>query len=206
MGIYDRVAHPSDLDAIMEIEQLTNPRVRTEMGNLALVRLEDRVTGPGTTPIMAAFTNSLPSRFGDGTFGIYYAAHSERTAIAETRYHRQRFMHYTREPAADLDMRVYHADIRGAFDDVRTRGPRAKIYDSESYVASQAYGGRKYRARANGIVYRSVRDSAGECIAVFRPKLVQNCRAVAYLIYRWDGNSIIDVLRAESITGTERRL
>jgi hypothetical protein len=46
---------------------------REEAGNLTLVPLEDRVSGPGTTPIMAAFTHLNPegSRFSGGSFGVY---------------------------------------------------------------------------------------------------------------------------------------
>jgi hypothetical protein len=52
---------------------MTNPRLREEAGNLTLVPLEDRVSGPGTTPIMAAFTHLNPegSRFSGGSFGVY---------------------------------------------------------------------------------------------------------------------------------------
>ena len=44
-----------DIDAVMAIESLTNPRLRDEMGALSLVPADRRVSGPGTTPIMAAF-------------------------------------------------------------------------------------------------------------------------------------------------------
>lgn len=200
-GIYDRIADPADLDAIVELEQLTNPRVRTEFGNLSLVRREDRVSGPGTTPIMAAFTNSAPSRFGDGTFGIYYAANAERTAVAETRYHRERFLRATQQGPIDLEMRVYHGEVAAQCDDVRSLTRRSKIYNPQSYAASQRYGLERYREGLDGIVFNSVRDPGGECVAIFRPRLIKHCIPAAYLLYRWDGMSIVDVLRVSSLTG-----
>lgn len=201
VGIYDRIADPADIEALVALEQLTNPRVRTELGNLALVRVEDRISGPGTTPVMAAFTNSGATRFGDGTFGIYYAAHSERTAIAETRYHRERFLRATSEPPIDLEMREYRAGIAGAFEDVRARSARSKIYARDDYSAGRAFGIERYRAGCDGIVFNSVRDPGGQCAAVFRPRLIANPHPVCYLLYRWDGASIVDVLRVESLTG-----
>jgi len=64
-----------------------------------LVPIEDRVSGPGTTPIMAAFTHLNPegSRFSDGLFGLYYCSQRLETAWAEVRYHRERFLGHTHE-------------------------------------------------------------------------------------------------------------
>ncbi len=165
-----------------------------ESGNLALIRREDRVAGPGTTPIMASFAYTRPSRFSDGTFGVYYAAHSEHTAVAETKFHAERRLRATNEASIDLDMRVYTATVKGEFDDVRKKTTRSRLYDPHSYSFSQMYGLKKYRENAmDGIVYRSVRDSAGECVAAFRPRLVTNCIAAKYLQYRWNGERIIHV-------------
>src|SRR4051794_2233977 len=75
-GLFDRVADPADLDAVFAIEALTNDRLRDEAGDLRLLPAEERISGPGTTPIMAAFTHLNPegSRFSDGSFGVYYCA------------------------------------------------------------------------------------------------------------------------------------
>src|SRR5437867_12952322 len=83
VGLFDRVARPEDLDAIFELEAITNDRLREEAGALHLVPIEDRVSGPGTTPIMAAFTHLNPegSRFSNGSFGLYYCAQRLETAL-----------------------------------------------------------------------------------------------------------------------------
>jgi hypothetical protein len=54
------VTDPDDLDAIFAVESLTNPRLRDDVGNLRLVPLEDRISGPGSSIIMAAFTHLNP--------------------------------------------------------------------------------------------------------------------------------------------------
>lgn len=202
VGIYDLIAAPADIDAVIEIEQLTNPRVRQGLGNLSLLRPQDIITGPGSTPIMAAFTNTKRSRFCDGSFGMYYAAHTEATAIAETRFHREEFLRATAQPPADLEMRVYRARIAGQFDDIRGLAQDDARLDPTSYKASQAYGRSVYDRSGDGVLYRSVRDQErGECVAAFRPRLVKNCTPASYLQYRWDGRAIIDVLRVQSLTG-----
>ena len=123
VGLYDRVADPQDLEAVFAVENLTNPRLRQEAGEISLVAPEDRVSGPGTTPIMAAFTHLNPegARFSDGTYGAYYAGRSLNTAVVESRYHRERFLMRTREDPIELDMRTYLADLRGDLHDIRGR-------------------------------------------------------------------------------------
>src|SRR5690606_40558284 len=59
--LFDRVAQPADFEALYALEALTNDRVRDEIGCIGLVAPEDRVFGPGTGPIMAAFTHLNPA-------------------------------------------------------------------------------------------------------------------------------------------------
>jgi len=56
IGLFEAVADPADLEAVFRIEAMTNDRLREEVGELTLVPAEDRVAGPGSSPIMAAFT------------------------------------------------------------------------------------------------------------------------------------------------------
>ena len=195
VGIFDRIAAADDLEALIAIESLTNERILDEAGILALVRPEDRVSGPGTTPVMAAFTHTRASRFSDGTFGVFYASRRRETAIAEVRHHKARFLAATHEPSIDLDMRLYAADVSGRFEDARDLAVDNPIYDREAYDVSQRFARKHYIAnRVDGIVYRSVRDArpGGECIAAFRPRCVANCVTAAYIAFRWDGTAITE--------------
>ena len=108
ISLFEAVADPQDLDAVFRIEAMTNDRLRDEVGELSLIPAEDRVSGPGTTPVMAAFThrNPMGDRFTDGTFGAFYASLTVETAVAETSHHRATFMAATDEPAQELDLRV----------------------------------------------------------------------------------------------------
>ncbi len=99
-----------------------------------MVRPADRISGPNTAPVMASFTHTQPSRFSDGSFGVYYAANDEATAIAETVYHRARFLRDAGFANERLDMRVYTATIKGALDDLRAKTARSKLYDPKSYA------------------------------------------------------------------------
>jgi len=193
ISLFEEVADPADLEAIYAIEAMTNDRLREEVGDLALVLPQDRISGPGSTPIMAAFTHLNPdgSRFSDGSFGLFYAGRTIETAIAETSYHRTRFMAFTREPAQELDMRVYAVDLDGMLHDIRElRAQHPALYAKQNYAASQALAIALCNQGSNGIAYQSVRHAGGECVAVFRPRLLTNCRQERHLCHVWDGQMI----------------
>lgn len=203
IGLYDRVADPGDLEAVFQIEAMTNDRLRQEAGEISLVPKEDRVSGPGTTPIMAAFTHPNPAgdRFTDGQFGAFYAARTLETAIAETSYHRAVFLGATGEPAQEIDMRVYAVDLAAKLHDIRAlRSVRPDLYDPENYTASQGFSRLLRDAGADGIVYQSVRDGRGECAVIFRPQLLSNCRQERHLCYIWDGHSIATVYEKKPLS------
>ena len=190
---------------MIALEARTNDRILDETGALSLVRVRDRVTGPGTMPIMASFTHSKASRFSNGSFGVYYAAKHLPTAIAESTYHAAAFYRATAEPSADIDMRVYEARVRGTFDDLLSLPTTDPRLDPKSYARSQPYGQTVYAAdELDGIAYPSVRDSDHRpAVGCFRPRVVSNCHSNRYLLYRWDGTQqkIVDVVRRETLTG-----
>lgn len=196
INLFEEVADSEDLEAIYAIEALTNDRLRQEVGDLDLVPIDDRVSGPGTSPIMAAFThlNRDGDRFTDGSFGVFYAGRNIETAVAETEFHRIKFMLDTKEPAQELDMRVYAVDLDAGLHDIREMYDTHKgYYDPDTYGESQKLAIELRNAGSNGIVYKSVRNEDGECVAVFRPKLLSNCRQERHLCYVWDGSEISNI-------------
>ena len=196
INLFEEIADPDDLDAVFEIEAMTNDRLREEAGDLALVSKEDRISGPGTSPIMAAFTHLNPDgdRFTDGSYGVFYAGDSIETAVAETRYHRMKFMLATKEHAQELDMRVYAVNLDAELHDIRSmHESHAAYYHPENYAVAQELAASLRKAGSDGIVYQSVRHDSGECAAVFRPRLLSNCRQERHLCYVWDGKKIASV-------------
>lgn len=198
VGLFDRVSKPEDLEIIMDIEGLTNDRLREQLGQLHLVAEEDRISGPGTTPIMAAFTHLNPegSRFSNGQYGLYYAAKTIETAVAETRFHRQRFLSSTNEPPIEVDMRSYASSIDAKFHDIRgQQNELPDIYEQNParYQPAQAFANTLRNAGSNGITYSSVRDASGECIAVFRPRLLKPVVQGAHYCYVWNGSEITNI-------------
>ena len=199
VGLYDAIADAADLDAVFAIEALANPRLRDEAGELQLVPPDDRVSGPGATPVMAAFTHLNPegSRFSDGSYGVYYAAHSLATAVAEVSHHRAVFMRFTSEPAIDLDLRLITASVEAELHDLgpvpaadALPNPFAAALDPDHYSASQRLGRALRAAGSWGLRWPSVRDGDGECVGIFRPRALRHAKAAAHIALHWDGQRI----------------
>lgn len=193
VGLYDEIADPADLDVVFAIEALTNPRIRGELGQLELVQPADRVSGPGTTPIMSAFTHLNPegSRFSNGSYGVYYAADTLDTAIAEVSHHRAVFLSRTDEPAIDIDMRLILADLDAKLHDLRALGKAsAPLLDPDSYAAGQVLGARLRERGSWGVVYPSVRRAGGQCVGILRPRALHRARQGKHLALHWDGERI----------------
>jgi hypothetical protein len=202
--LFERVTEPDDLEAIYELEALTNPRLRDEVGDIGLVPPEERISGPGTSIIMAALTHLNPegSRFSDGTYGVLYAANDLDTAIAETKYHREQFMRATAQAHTELDMRVYAIDLEGELHDLRgQKSVHALVYHNDNYGAGQHLGKTLRKDGSNGIAYDSVRRDGGECVAVFRPRLLSNARQERHLCYVWNGTKIVSVYEKREHSG-----
>ena len=208
--LFERVTDPADLDVTLAIEALTDPAVRDAVGELSAVAPAERVSGPGSSPVMAAFTHPSPSgsRFAAPGRGVYYAARELPTAIAEVRFHRARFLAATREPSIEVSMRAYVAGIDATLHDVRGAReafPDAYVAAPDGYARSAAFAGRLRDAGATGIAYDSVRRVGGQCVALFRPRAVR-LRVEEHAVIRlvWDGErqAIVDVFETRTLPGT----
>lgn len=193
ISLFERVADPADLEVVYAIEALTNPRLRQEVGDISLVPPEERMSGAGSSPIMAAFTHLNPagSRFTNGSYGVYYAARTLLTAVREVGYHQARFLGATNEPAISIDMRCYKAVVRQPMHDLRGMADTLRaIYDPDDYTAAQAFGAKLRAVPSWGVAYDSVRDAGGECVGIFRPLALAPTVQGQHVTLQWNGEQI----------------
>jgi hypothetical protein len=61
----------------------------------------------------------------------------------------------------------------------------------DDYRPAQAFGRARRAEGAGGIVYDSVRREGGQCVAVFRPRLVSPARQGPHVAFVWDGRAIV---------------
>jgi hypothetical protein len=169
---------------------LTNPRVRQEAGEISLVPPEERVGGVGASWVMAPFTHiGWPSRFSDGSWGVYYCARSLVTAVHEKAHHVGLFFAGTGELlGTTTELRALVAAIDARFHDIR--GGFAAAHHPNDYRVAQALARTLREEDSNGVVYRSVRHEGGVCLAALRPKAVHLPISGPNLRFHFDGKRV----------------
>lgn len=195
IALFERVSmDPAIQDALVKLEMAVNPRLRNEIGQIALVPVEDRVSGPGAGYVMASFTHVNPkgSRFSDGSYGVYYAASDLGTALSETIFHFEEFAKDATDPVRSEDMRVLVGKIDHDFTDISALAPefQAKLLAPNSYVVARTFAREVRDAGSPGVVYPSVRNTGGECVGAFKPNAVGLPVQERHLQYHWNGDRV----------------
>ena len=199
INFFEDLVEPSEMETLWEIENITNERLRQTTGDIFLVPPEDRISGHGSSVVMAAFTHiGRSSRFTDGSYGVYYASFSQDTAIRETVYHRERFLSATNEEPCEIAMRMYEGKVMQPLHDIRDR-VYSSFHHHNDYLHTQMFGKQLRQQNSWGIVYNSVRDEGGCNIAALRPTSISIPKVLSHLKYLWNGVQIIDVIRTKSM-------
>jgi hypothetical protein len=193
--LFEDIADPADWELIASAEAKTNPRVRDEVGELALVPPNRRIAGPTASLVMGAFTHASTdrsSRFSDGRQGVWYCGDRFEVALAETAWHFVRFMRATAEPAGEAQFRELVCAIEGRLHDLRGDdrggGAFATCLAPDDWRSGQVLGAAVRAAGGDGIVYPAVRYPAGDAAALFYPDLIRLPVAQArQMRYHWDG-------------------
>ena len=196
----------SMLADLAELDGATNDRLLGEEGLLPGISMRELVYGVRYASIVnATFTHKNPagSRFNDGTRGAWYAGVERATSIAEVAYHRARQLaniDWKEEERATYD--DYLADFTTEFHDLRgtEREGTARQFKKflkpgpvpACYAESQQLARKLLASRSNGVIYPSVRNPGGTCVACFRPALVYHVRRDARIELRIqvDGDSV----------------
>ena len=187
VDLFEDIAPPGDWDLLGAAEAKTNPRVLDAVGNLGLVPVSRRVAGPTASLVMGAFTHASPdrpSRFSDGTFGVWYCGDRFEVALAETAWHFERFMRATAEPPGEADFRELVCAVHGQIAD----GSAPALLQSSDWAAGQTFGRAVRGQGGDGVVYPSVRHPAGMALALFWPDCITlPVTQARQFRYGWDG-------------------
>lgn len=199
IDLFEDIADPADWALLISAEQKTNPRIMASIGNIDLVPPERRVGGNGASYLMASFTHVSPdrsSRFSAGDYGVLYAARRYETALIETIHHHARFMARTAEPPGwTSQFREIILKVDAQLHDLRGGDEAFGPYlDPDSYAAAQQLAAVLRKSGSDGIVYPSVREAAGECVALLYPDCASNPVQGRHLDYHWDGKRV-DLVR-----------
>lgn len=192
IAIFDDVADADDFEDLFALQTLTNPRLLNEIGRLELIPRQEIPFGiTGCSYATAPFTHVNPagSRFSDGSFGVLYLADSIEAAIAEVRFHQQRY--WSGVPDLRYDRFVFRGlvtqfDEGGVLDALPV--PRTDaIYSPTDYTVARQLGRTARRMRAPGLRYYSVRQPGAVCWGLLTPRPVHSMVQTAHYEMIWRG-------------------
>ncbi|MDX1755574.1 MAG: RES family NAD+ phosphorylase [Marinobacter sp.] len=197
IALFDDVADAEDFEALYQLQAMTNPRLRSEVGDLNLIPREEIPFGiAGCAYATAPFTHVNPDggRFNDGQYGVLYMADSFATAIAEVAYHQTRYwqgvhgLQYDRFVFRGLVCRFGTEGVKDACSLPMTD----PIYDRTSYAASRECGRSLRKLGVTGIQFLSVRraEAGAICWGLFTPKQVYRIHQSCHYEFVWTGEAI----------------
>jgi lysine 2,3-aminomutase len=178
---------PDEIEHALNLESRFETDLQTR---LSLIPARERVYGEGAGFVMSAFLLGGAGRFSDSRNPAYYAANKLKTAIAESAFHLAKVYSATNESAIQIQLRILKAEIRCRavnLCDAKSLFPQAYQLSSIDYGVTQRFAKEARREGFDAILYDSVRDSSGKCVAVFRPTVISNCRTDGYALLSWDG-------------------
>ncbi|MDO8500212.1 MAG: RES family NAD+ phosphorylase [Gemmatimonadaceae bacterium] len=187
VAIADDDAH---LQAIFELDTATNDRLLAEQQQLPGIGLAELVFAvPHAAVINAAFCHAHPlgSRFNGPDRGAWYASFDLETSQAEVAFHKSVQLAEIGRFEDSVTFDEYLSDFSASFHDLRHARGFEDCLNPESYVDSQALAEHLLDVGSLGVVYPSVRQVGGTCLACFRPALVSNVRRDKTYRFTWDG-------------------
>lgn len=178
-------------EALFDLDGVTNDRLRSEHNRLPGINTQELVYGVSNYQVInAAFThpNPLGSRFNGPQRGAWYAGFEFETSLREVIHHRVAQYSEINRFDDSVTYDDYLADFGGEFHDIR-RAPGFKdCLNPDSYRRSQQLAADLLDAGSSGIVYPSVRNKGGTCVACFRPAMVNALRKGETHRLTWKGH------------------
>jgi hypothetical protein len=192
VALFDDVADADEFEVLYQIQELTNPRLKNEVGRLELIPRSDIPFGiPGCSYATAPFTHVNPagSRFSDGRFGVLYLADSMETALAEVKHHQS--LYWSNVPGLNYERFVFRglscSFVEAGMKDATSIAMTDPVYDPDDYTDSRRLGKQVKEAGCPGLRYNSVRMHGSHCWALMTPKPVLSVIQAAHYEMIWNG-------------------
>ena len=129
-------------------------------------------------------------RFNPANRGAWYAALGLETCIAEVGHHLTLALADVDDFNAVVEYGEMLASMSGVFVDLRELADHAALDPDPAtgYTAGKAVAAQARAEGHNGIIYPSVRQAGGTCVAALWPNVVQSVVQGAMVRLTWTGN------------------
>ncbi len=180
------VQNPHEVEQLQEIENLTKNKTRFP-----------RNTGlPYSELINTSFATGRPSglnRFNGRERGAWYAALTTDTCLSEVIFHTVRELEKVNDFHATREFIELFASFAGNFVDLRNEQSLPECLQPDpkiGYPAGNRLAAEIIEAGYNGVIYPSVRDQGGTCLAALQPQAVQSVETGESFTVVWSGSSL----------------
>jgi hypothetical protein len=187
ISVYEGLVEPEQFEALMRVEDLTNPRLRS-LARIAQKQNED----PATSARLQNW-NLAPFAYGNPEGSLFFGedipclevAVDPQTALAVSVARRQEFLSRTSEAPTGLDMRMLKTPVIGRFLDlssqiIKSRADCRRIGESIS-------------DDIDGILFRPFERPSGSAIAVINGKALGKALQTVHYRYVWNGIKVTQI-------------
>lgn len=183
--VYEGLVANDRLEALVEVENLTNPRLKSEARIASLAGEDPKTSARLQNWNLAPFAYGNPegSTFFDEERPCLEVATDRQTALAISVARRQRFLERTAEAPIGLDMRMFKTPISGTFLDLRG-------IEAGEVVARGRELGRMLRDQADGILFRPAERPTGTAISVVNGTALHKTLQTVHYRFQWNGKRI----------------
>lgn len=181
--VYEGLVANDRLEALVEVENRTNPRLRSESRLLDAYPdpLAPRLQNWNLAPFK--YLNPEGSRFFDPTRPALELGDDRQTALAVSVARRQAFLARTGEAPIGLDMRMLRTPVRGRFFDFRHVSTHL---DREQRWAI----GASVPESADGVLFHPPERPSATCAAVLRGDALGRTIQTSHYRFVWNGARI----------------
>lgn len=197
IALFDDVADVEDFEILYAIQELTNPRLKDQIGDISLL---DKSEIPfhctrHRSYVIAPFVHISPigGRFNDGYAGALYIADNLETAMKEVKHHQQRYWSNIKGLAYDRILFRQLIISHQSNPVYRVDDQQLDILNPDNYLAAQQLARNLKTQQVQAIQYPSVRNPGNQCWALLTPKSVCDVIPSALIEMFWTGERIEEV-------------
>lgn len=197
VSVYEGLVANDLIDALVEVENLTNPRLQSQ-ARIARTAGEDpktsaRLQNWNLAPF--AYGNPEGSTFFDQERACMEVATDRQTALAISVARRQRFLNRTSEAPIGLDMRMFKTPIEGNLVDLRRM-------DASEIQSRGRDLGKLIGNDIDGVLFRPVERPSAIAISILNGEVLKTTLQTVHYRYQWNGERI-SLLYAFDAEGTK---
>lgn len=183
VSVYEGLVANDRLEALVEVENATNPRLQSEKRLRAAYPdpAEPKLQNWNLAPFK--YLNPEGTRFFDPTRPALELADNRQTALAISVARRHAFLSRTSEAPIGLDMRMFKTPVKGRFLDFRSHPmelPREARWKLGAAVALDA----------DGVIYHPPERPSATCFAVLRGDILGRTLQTVHYRFVWNGARI----------------